>query len=229
MEMSPTVTHRLLTTLQKHGYVVQDENTQQYELGMKFLEFASLLQDKLDFKDMLAPFMKALATSTGETIFLTWLEGNRGLSIAIAESNQSIKFQVKVGSKKSLHAAASNLIILAYLPEDLQDQILTGKLEKFTEKTITDPVQLKEKIKKIKELGYSCTLGETTPDAIGIGVPLFDSTGRIIASLNVAGPAYRLPEKEINRIIDLLRKKQQNVQGLINKLGLTHAQIQSSL
>lgn len=228
--MSPTVTHRLLTTLQNHGYIVQDTGTQRYELGMKFLEFSSLLQEKLNFNDLLEPFMKALAEESGETIFLIWLEERNKLSvIEVAESPQSIKFEVKMGTSSILHAGASNLIVLAHLPEETQNELLSGKLKKVTDRTVTDPIQLKKMLEKIKSQGWVSTVGEVTLDALGIGAPIFDCTGKIIGSLSLTGPAYRIPEKEVARMLELLLGKQEEIQKLINRLGLTREQIKRSL
>lgn len=227
--LSPTVTHRLLSTLEKHGYIVQDANTKRYELGLKFLEFSFLLQDKFKFKDLVFPFMEKLAEETGETIFLTMLDDLKGLSIAIAESPQSIKFAVKVGAYKALHAASSNLTILAFLTEELQNQILTGELEKFTQHTKTDPEEIKVVLKEIQQQGWSCTVGETTPDVIGIGVPLFDCNNIIVGSLNVAGPKYRIPEEKVTKILELTLKEREFIQQKINSLGLTNSHITNSI
>lgn len=229
MGMSTTVIHRLLSTLEKHGYAVQDSTSRKYELGIKFLEFSILVQDKLKFQDLVYPCMEQLAHETGETIFLTMLDGLKGLSIAIAESPQSIMFAVKVGTHKSLHAAASNLIILAFLPEEKQNQILSGTLERFTENTMTDPERLRENLKIIKQQGYCCTYGETTPDAVGIGVPLFDCHNHLIGSLNVAGPKYRIPEEKVAEILELTFKKRESIHDMIHSLGLTYSQIKKSI
>ncbi|WP_078544741.1 IclR family transcriptional regulator [Litchfieldia alkalitelluris] len=229
LSLSPTVTHRLLSTLQNHGYIIQNPTTKKYELGLKFLEFSVLVQNKLKIKDHVFPSMELLAKETGETIFLTMLDGLKGLSVAIAESPQSIKFQVTVGTQKSLHAAASNLIILAFLPEDKQTQILSGHLEKVTENTITDPEELKAVLKRLKQQGWCFTNGETTPDAFGIGVPLFDCNNAIIGSLNVAGPTYRINEEKVKRILELTLEKRDYIQQMINSLGLTYSHIKNSI
>lgn len=227
--LSPTAIYRLIATLENNGYLIQDKKTKRYALGLKFLEFSVHLQNKLKFKELVFPYMEELAQETGETIFFTILDELRGLSIAIAESPQSIKFDVKVGTFKPLHAAASNLIILAFLPEDKQNQILNGRLEKFTAYTKTDPKELKVILEEIKEQGWSCTYSETTLDAIGIGVPIFDSDNKIIGSLNVAGPLYRIPEEKINEFLGLALKKRETIQQMIYSLGLTYSQIKKSI
>ncbi|WP_066248355.1 IclR family transcriptional regulator [Neobacillus drentensis] len=229
MGFSLTVTHRLLTTFKNHSYLILDPESQRYELGLKFLEFGFLTMDTLKFRDLVFPNMEKLARETDETIFLTWLDGYEGLSIAIAESSQSIKFAFEVGTRKPLHSAASNRIILAYLPEDEQNQILSGKLERLTNQTITDPEGIKKGLLEMREQGWGCTLGETTTDVVGIAVPLFDYTNRIIGSLTVAGPVYRIPKEKETEILALLLKEKEIIQNNINKLGLTYSQIKKCL
>jgi DNA-binding IclR family transcriptional regulator len=229
MELSLTVTHRLLATYKNHGYIIQNSETQRYELGVKFLEFSSLLKDKFKFTDFLAPNMEKLAKETAETIFLTWLDGNEGVSIAVAESSQSIKVAFDIGKRKPLHSGASNRIILAYLPEDEQNKILGGELERVTKYTMTDPEELRKSLVDMRRQGWGYTLGEATLDVVGIAVPLFDCSNRVIGSLAVAGPVYRIPEKKVTEILEALLKEKEAVQSKIDELGLTYTQLKKHL
>lgn len=229
MDLSLTVTHRLLATYKNHGYMIQNSETQRYELGVKFLEFSSLSKDKLKFRDFLAPNMEKLVEETDETIFLTWLDGVEGVSIAVAESSQSIRVAFDIGKRKPLHSGASNRIILAYLPEDEQNQILSGKLERVTNHTITDPEEIRKSLAEMRQQGWGYTLGEATVDVAGIAVPLFDCSNRVIGSLAVAGPVYRIPKKRVTEILAILLKERETVQSKIDKLGLTYEQLKKHL
>lgn len=228
MGLSPTVTHRILTTFQEYGYIVQDQKTLKYELGTKFLEFSVQLQDKLIFKDLVYPYMEKLVKETDETIFLARLDKQEVVSIAVAESTQSIKFMFEVGTRRGLHAGGSNRVILAYLPEEDRTQILLNELVKFTNHTMTDPGEVEESLKKVREQGFCCSYGELTNDVVGIAVPLFDCNNQIVASLTVAGPMYRLSEKKVSKNLELLLEEKEKIQSHINKLGLTYSQIKNS-
>lgn len=216
-----TVTFRILATLESHGYIAQNEETKKYELGASFLEFNRLLQNKVRFQDLLLPFMEKLAVKTGENIFLSLLDGEESINAAIVESNHKVHLSVKPGQRKPLYAAASNLVILAYLPVEKQNQILKGPIIPVTEKTMTDPEEIRKELKKIKKQGWSITYGEYSQDVVGIGVPLFDSFNEIIGSISVAGPEYRLPDKNIRRILSITLKENEAIQQYINNLGVT--------
>jgi DNA-binding IclR family transcriptional regulator len=225
MEIHTSVAHRLVTTLEKHGYLAQDTKTKRYELGLKFLEFNSLLQEKFRFKDLIYPYMVKLAEETGESVFLTCLYGNEGLCTAIAESSHNVKFAVEVGTKQPLYAASSNLVILAYLPEDEQEKILSGQLENFTDRTMTDSDQIRAVLKRIRKQGWCRTYGEFTPEVVGIAIPLFDCNEMIIGSICVSGPLYRISEVNANRIFNLVMKERGNIQRQIVQMGLTYSQV----
>ncbi|AMQ07806.1 IclR family transcriptional regulator [Sporosarcina psychrophila] len=229
MKLSPTVTHRILSTFQDYGYIVQDQETLKYELGIKFLEFSVHLQDKLKFKDVIYPYMERLVKETDETIFLALLDEQEVVSVAVAESTQSIKFIFEVGTRRALHAGSSNRVVLAYLPKDERKKILSRELKKFTDNTVTDPGKVEESLQKVREQGFCCTYGELTKDVVGIAVPLFDCNNQIVASLTAAGPMYRLPEEKVLEILEQLLKEKEDIQSHINKLGLTYSQIKKSL
>ena len=207
MKLSPTVTHRILSTFQDYGYIVQDPETLKYELGTKFLEFSVHLQDKLKFKDVIYPYMERLVKKTDETIFLARLDKQEVVSVAVAESTQSIKFIFEVGTRRALHAGSSNRVVLAYLPEDEIKQILSSELEKFTDNTMTDPGEIEESLLKVREQGFCCTYGELTQDVVGIAVPLFDCNNQIVASLTAGAQCIACPKKKCRKTSNYCWKK----------------------
>lgn len=221
MGKSHSVIHRMLVTYEKHGFLKKDSETQRYELGLKFFEYGLIIQEKLKFKDLVMPYMNKIADQTRESVFLTMVDGIEGVCIAIAEGNRSIKFEVTIGTRTPLYAGASCKSIMAYLPKELQKEIIDTGLHEFTKNTTIDADKLKSELEDIKQKGWSYTTGEYTDDVVGISVPIFDHIGKIFVSLTIAAPSYRITDEVAMRCLTLLQEGSKNIQEQINSYRLT--------
>ena len=219
MEMNHTVLHRILKTYEEKGYLIQNDSTKNYELGLKFLEFSSVIKQKMKLSEFIQPVMKELADVVNETVFLTLKDGEDGVTVEIAEYEQQIKFNVMVGTRTPLYVGASCKTIMAFLPEEEQLKIMKKDMKVFTEKTMTDKRELLEDLNVIKEKGWSFTKGEFSDAVFGIGTPLFNGSGKVIGSLTIAGPSYRMPEERFAETLEILRKKTDIIQQYFNKFG----------
>ena len=62
--------YRLLSTLVEHGYIEQDEETERYKLGYKFLEMSSKLLESIDLCKEAKPYLRELEQMTNEVVHL---------------------------------------------------------------------------------------------------------------------------------------------------------------
>lgn len=196
MNISHSIIHRILATFENHGFLNQNPETKKYELGLRFLEYGQMVKEKLNLSDFVLPIMKKLSEEIKESVFLTWLDGADGVTVEIAESSQTIKFSVSMGTRTPLYIGASCKTIMAYLPEKKQKDIMDSGMKKLTTETITDPEELLIDLEKIRTQGWCFSTGEYSHSVFGLGVPLFNNKGEIIASLTIAGPNYRKPVEE---------------------------------
>lgn len=214
--MSHSIVYRVLATFEKHGFLIQDPATQKYRLGLKLLEYGSIIRDSFKITDVIYPVMAEIAEATGESIFLTWLDGYEGICIEIAESQQKIKYALSVGSRTPLYAGASNKVIMAYLPVEAQAAIIAKGLKPKTDKVITAETLLAG-LKKIRRDGWAYSTGEYSEATFGIAVPLFAANKQIIASLTAAGPEFRMPEEKVQQTLVVLRKGRDKIQDLLDR------------
>src|SRR5699024_864847 len=76
MNMSHTVLNRILKTFERHGYLIQNEQTKMYELGLKFMEFTSIIRKRMQLSEFVEPVMKELVDVVDEAVFLTLKDGS---------------------------------------------------------------------------------------------------------------------------------------------------------
>ncbi|MEW6771912.1 MAG: IclR family transcriptional regulator [Bacillota bacterium] len=197
--------HRLLNTLMKYGFVEQDEATERYRLGMRFISLGLSFLHQLDFRREVLPYLKELAEITGETTQLGVLEGSEVLYLERCQSQETIT--VNLGLKAPAHCAAEGKVLLAYLPEDrLREYFQTQTLRQFTINTIVNPEQLLLHIERVRAQGYAVSAEELADSLRGLAAPIMDVHGRVVAAVGIVGPASRLTLERINRLIIVLQE-----------------------
>lgn len=96
------------------------------------------------------------------------------------------------------HQGAPGKVLLAFAPEELQEQVLRGDLRSAIRHTRLDPDDLRAELAAIRAAGHALSLEERVPGVVGLAVPVRDHTGAVVVALSVSVPALRAgcPELE---------------------------------
>ncbi|GGB52661.1 IclR family transcriptional regulator [Virgibacillus dakarensis] len=220
MDMNHTVLYRILKTYESKGFLVQDNVTKKYELGSKMLDLLSAVQQKVNLSDFVVPIMKSLSNETNESVFLTWRDGFAGTTVEISESPQQIKFAVSIGYQTPLYVGASCKVIMAFLLPAEQKEIINNGTNKFTDRTLVEKEEILSSLEEIKQQGWCYSEGEFSEDVFGIGVPIFGKDEKILGSLTIAGPIYRITPDKKSLFLDRLLKGKTEIEQSIQLLGV---------
>ena len=192
LKMDSSTTYRLMATLSARGYLRQDRDTNKYRIGPRVLLLYKAMQDVLELRRLASPYLNRLVEQTGETAHLMALQGAEGVYIERVDSPQTVRMVSYVGKQELLHCSSVGKAILAHLPEEEVDWIIEVRgLPRITPNTITDPVVLKQQLEEVRRLGYAIDDMEGEESVRCVGAPIFDLTGKPIAAISVAAPAYR--------------------------------------
>ncbi|WP_078544758.1 IclR family transcriptional regulator [Litchfieldia alkalitelluris] len=213
-----TKIYRILETLEQHGFLIKNNETKKYSLGFAVWELGNTLSENFYMNDLIHPILEKINTSTGESVFLTLLDGEEGLTLDAVEAKTTIRFSVSVGSRAPLYAGASYRSILAHMPSEFIDSYLEKKLTKYTEKTMVDPDVIRADLGRILEKGYAISEGEYTEEVVAVAIPIFHK-GKVIASLTVSGPNYRIKEEQIELFVKELLSAKEELNNVIDKYG----------
>lgn len=201
-----SIVYRILTTLERRGFVTQVGRRGRFRLGSRLVELGNVVLAGIDLRQIAHPIIARLVRETGETAFLTVVSGDESICIDKVDSPQQVRVTLTIGGRYPLYAGASNKILLAYLPAQVVDDLIAGGLEPITPHTITDSSQLKENLATIRELGWAYTVGELTPGVAAIAVPLSNSNDTLVAALSIAGLASRFGEDRLPALINTTRQ-----------------------
>lgn len=202
-----TVT-RLLASLLQAEMVSRNDNGV-YTLGPAIAVLASRLTNgHRTLIDVLREPMRRMWRLTQETICLHMLVGLSRTCIEEIESPHAVRYHGGIGQRMPLHAGSAGRILLAFLPPAEQAGVLKSpRLGKLTEGTITNRRRLEEQLEQDRRRGYAISLGEVFVGAVGVSVPVFDATGKVVASVSVHGPATRLTPTALRRYASVLLKE----------------------
>lgn len=192
VNLNISTVHRLLNTMIARDFVKQDEQSK-YHLGLKAFQIGNAALYTLDIRSVAKPFLQDLVQKCNETANLVILDGYHVVYIDQVESKSMIKMFAKVGSRGLAHCTGAGKMLLSALKEEELDRLYAGvKLEKFTEKTITDFTLLKQALLKIREQNYSIDDQELEEGVLCLSAPIRNHEGKILAALSVSGPYSRM-------------------------------------
>ena len=190
LSLSPTIVHRLLTTLKMEGFVFQDPQTKRYSIGSIFLEYANQYLLELPIASIIEPWLLELRNITGETAGFYIPNGHNRLCVREYESRQEIKYSVGTGNRKSICAGATGIAILAFQSNQYQQQIF-DKLNEDVKEIVY------KKMKHTLKLGYAVSMNERTNHVSAVSAPVLDQHHRVVGAITVSGPSFRFSEDKI--------------------------------
>lgn len=205
--------YRLLGTLRSLGYVAHNLENRKYYLTYKFSKIGITMNERLHIQEMI-PHMKKLARKYKEMVNLAILDQRQVVYLHSIECPHDLKLDFKVGTYQPAYCTALGRVLLAYQDEAILGNFLKkGKLKSYTPKTVSDPVQLVQIFREIREQGYSFVSEEYRPGVCCVAVPIFDEKGHIAASLSFSFPTARMDP-------DILKKMVKSLKNSVNQIRL---------
>lgn len=202
----PTV-FRLLATLQQRGMVAQDRESGTYSLGFEVLALAAIRSRQTGVWQKALPFLRRVREALNETVVLAVRDKDHRIVLHQVESSQPIRRIASVGERVPLYVGASSKVLLASMEDDeVDDYLRRTPLVQLGRDTVTDPDLLRKQITLIRGQGYAEGHDERNIGGHGFAVPIRDSTGCVVAAIQVTVPAERCTKEVRTQCIQVLTK-----------------------
>lgn len=200
---SKTSVFRLLRTMEHRQMVRRAENGG-YWLGNAILVLSTAAGSQIDFVKFASPVLEELTLKVNETVQLRVRDNSEALCVAKFEPSRDLRVHAVVGRRRPLYAGSSK-VLLAYMPEEEQEEFITSVRPALTPNTITDSRRLRQTLRSIRERGYCISRGEVSEQLVSVSVPIFAIDGSVVAAINIAAPAFRTQDTDIERFRKLLQ------------------------
>lgn len=207
LQLSPSNAHSVLTSLVGEGFVSQDPDTSRYSLGPELVRWAQLIMARAPIRQIALVHMRKLVDACNETAVLgIYSSARREMMFAASiESSHPLRYALDLNTWIPVHAGASGLAIMAFLPQaEILAIIQHTKLTPQTPQTITKPRRLEAELKAIRRRGFAVSRGQRIPGAVGLAAPVFGSGGEVAGDVALTIPEQRFDQVGSERLTRLL-------------------------
>jgi DNA-binding IclR family transcriptional regulator len=186
----PTV-HGLLQTLQAHGFVEQDRDSDKYQLGAGLLQLGNSYLDLNELRGRSIVHAERLAARAQAAVRVGVMHGPT-IVVVHHVFRPDAAFQVlEVGAQLPLHASALGKAMLAYAPAELIEDLFAEPLPKLTSRTLT-PKALRDELEAIRDRGIARERDEAVIGESSVAAAIFDHSGHAVGSIGVVGDTDRI-------------------------------------
>jgi IclR family pca regulon transcriptional regulator len=198
-EIPRAAVRRCLYTLMKLGYATSDGRT--YSLLPKVLTLGHAYLSSTPLAVSAQPYLDRISEQLHEACNLATLEGEQVLYIARSAIPQRlISVDLSVGSRLPAYCTSMGRILLAALDDDsLHDYLNNADLQAKTSRTLHTPEALWECLQQVRQQGWCLVDQELEQGLRSLAVPVYDSSGHVLAAMNVSTHAGRVPAHELEQ------------------------------
>lgn len=199
-----------LRVLEDSGFLSIDGSV--YHLGPRAFRMAASISASWSLLRSTHGFLRELAERADETSSLGILDAKsrRHVQIDGVESKNRIRYVLEIGSSGDLYCSATGRVLLAYQPEEYQEEYLTTvDMRPITAHTVTDREMLRAQLAEVRRTQCWISMGELDPDGGAIFSPIFGPKGGVVAAIGVALPLARMRGRETvlrDIVIDVARR-----------------------
>lgn len=203
--MTRAAARRFLITLESLGYVSSDGRL--FSLRPSVLQLGYAYLSSFSLTEIAQQHLEALAERLHESCSGSVLDGDDIVYVARASTNRIMTIGLSVGARLPAYCTSMGRVLLASLDASaIDDYLAHADLAARTDRTITDPKDLREELERVREQGW-CLLDQELEDGVrSVAVPVHDASGRVVASINTSAHATRVPIEELrNQFLPQLR------------------------
>jgi IclR family pca regulon transcriptional regulator len=199
--MRRSTTHRYVITLVALGYLEQGDR-RKYRLGLRVTDLGMSVLNSTGLREHAHPYLEELRQRTSYTVSLAVLDGPEIVYVDRARSlrrgQSKIDLGLAPGSRLPAYCTAMGKLLLAYLPEEEQGEILASiKLTKRGPNTITSKKALLSELDEIREEGFAVNDEELAPELYSIAVPVRNEAREVVAAVNLAAHSSTISLAEL--------------------------------
>jgi IclR family pca regulon transcriptional regulator len=215
--LSRAAVRRCLYTLTKLGFAGAEDGSR-YSLRPRMLTLSHTYTTSNTLSSAAQPILERMSASLHESFSVATLDGEDIVYIARTQVNRVMAVDLHIGSRLPAYCTSMGRILLAYLPaEQLEQYLAKVNLIPHTTRTITSIEKLRLALRNIRRNGYAICDQEYEVGLRSIAVPVYSSSGRVVATLNLSGNAPRLSVLEMqNRFLTPLRNAANELSVFLN-------------
>lgn len=189
-----SIVSRQLKPLVELG-IVERSDDGRHSLGWRLFAVAARAGDQRLLL-LAPPVMRRLTQLVRERVHLSILRGSNVFTILSESPNRTIEAVGWVGRTAPMTCTSSGRALLFDHSDDEIRNLLDGRFERGPGPNAPRDVgDLIERVAAARQQGFVIATDEFDDDLSAVASPVRDVHGRIVASLNISAPSYRLKDR----------------------------------
>jgi DNA-binding IclR family transcriptional regulator len=187
-DISRSTAFRMLWNLERVG-MVRHEVDGGYVLGAAALDFGSAYGRQNPLVLLARTFVDGLRDRTNETCALLVRDGADRVCLHRADSQQEVRFTMRLGTAGPLWRGAAGRVLFAFLPQAERLAMVAQQ---------PDGAALERDALAVFRAGFALSIRDTAPNVWSVAWPVHSREG-VVAALACAGPTQRQDPDNVER------------------------------
>lgn len=207
MGVTKSNVHNIVSTFHDLGYLDRTPDGR-YTLGLKMLEYAFIINQNLGYPNAVYDIMVDTASKTDEIVYFGLPYGTNVLYLYVAHPINRmgvLPYRDMLGETSPLYCTGLGKAMLAHMPESEWAGHLPETLIQYQPNTITDREAIFEELRCTRRRGYAIDNSERDPNVRCVGVPIYNSAGKLVAGMSTSGPAITMTDEKLMECAGILQ------------------------
>lgn len=205
--LSPSTTHRLLTTLEKRRFVEFDQSDATWHVGRQCFAIGSAFVRRRNFVAPALPFLRRLRDLTHETANLGVVEDGEVVVLTQVESREIMRAITRVGGRAPMVTSGIGKAILAtYSDEEVGSIIKRYGMRRLTPKSVVRAGELRDALERVRREGYALDDEEFLTGLRCVASVVYNDRGEALAAISVSGLAARVSSERVAELGRVVRE-----------------------
>lgn len=188
----------LVQTLEWNGLLEQNPNTRKYRLGYKLAEYAGILLNQTDLRQLAIPQLEDLLGWCNESVNLAVLDKSHVVYIERLYGTNMLGMRSEIGKREPVHSTALGKAILAFTaPAEVRDLLQQVQFVPRTPKTIVSIQDFADEIARTRQRGFALDDEENEIGGRCVAAPILDHRGKPVAAVSISAPVQRFPQDQV--------------------------------
>jgi DNA-binding IclR family transcriptional regulator len=216
-EIPPSSALRLANRLVSWGALERD-TAGRYCVGLRLLEVATLAPRGHGLREVALPFMHDLAEVTRQHVQLAVRDGRQAMLIERLSAHQAASVDYRTGGRLPLHSTGVGLVLLAFAPQEVQEELLARPVYSEPRNELISPDALRRTLADVRLRRLAVFRREDEFETIvSIAAPVFGRDDVVMGALGVLVPKRVAQPRRLGLAV------QTAARSISRELGLTPA------
>ncbi|MFH0985144.1 MAG: IclR family transcriptional regulator [Candidatus Omnitrophota bacterium] len=200
LKIGTSTAHRVLSTLEKKGFAVQEPDTGKYALGHMVFQLARSVINMIEPLKYVRPHLEELCKKVGENVAFGVITPGKDRTLILAEqiTDKAIIASPILFQRFPLHVCPCGKAYLTTLnAQQLKAALSKDSMVRFTEYTPTSPAALKKQLMRFHKLGYALSKDEFSVGFSAMASGICDAEDKFAGAIIIAGPSFRFTDRKV--------------------------------